>query len=154
MDWLLDRAADAVLRDGVHALVIDPWNEIEHARKRDEIVTDYIGRCIRALRRYARQYQVVVIVIAHPTKEVGKEGKSRPPTLYDIEGSAHWYNKCDHGIIVDWPDLTQPRTVVRVAKCRFEETGKRGHVTLSFDARSVRYSLLNENHDANDLDNP
>jgi hypothetical protein len=38
--------------------------------------------------RFARLYDVAVIVVAHPTKEVGRDGKARPPTLYDIEGSA------------------------------------------------------------------
>jgi hypothetical protein len=63
-------------------------NEIEHARLRDETVTDYIARSIRALKRFARQYEVVVIVVAHPTKDVGRDGKARPVTLYDVEGSA------------------------------------------------------------------
>jgi hypothetical protein len=65
--WLLDRATDAVLRDAIRVLVIDPWNEIERARRRDETTTDYIGRCIRALKRFARLYDVVVIIVAHPT---------------------------------------------------------------------------------------
>jgi hypothetical protein len=36
LDWLLERATDAALRDGIRVLVIDPWNELEHARRRDE----------------------------------------------------------------------------------------------------------------------
>ena len=50
------------------------------------MVTDYISRGIRALKRFARLYDVAVIVVAHPTKDVGRDGKARPPTLYDIEG--------------------------------------------------------------------
>lgn len=144
LDWLLDRAADAVLRDGINCLVIDPWNEIEHAKGKNENITDYIGRSIRALKRYARLYNVAVIVVAHPTKDVAKDGKARRPTLYDIEGSAHWFNKCDHGVVVEWPDFSQPRTIIDVKKCRFEETGRRGHVTLAYDLGSGRYSLLDE----------
>lgn len=142
LDWLLDRATDAVLRDAVRVLVVDPWNEIEHAKRRDETVTDYIGRSIRALKRFARLYEVVVIVIAHPTKDVAKEGKSRPPTLYDIENSAHWFNKCDHGVIVDWPDSNIAESVIRVAKVRFSESGERGQVRLKFDRYADRYDLL------------
>ena len=81
---ILDRATDAVLRDGIRLLVIDPWNEVEHARTASESMTDYIGRSIRAIKRFARLYEVAVIVVAHPTKDVAKEGKSRPVTLYDI----------------------------------------------------------------------
>ena len=62
LDWIIDKATDAVLRDGIRVLVIDPWNEVEHARRRDESVTDYIGRGIRALKRFARLFDVAVIV--------------------------------------------------------------------------------------------
>jgi twinkle protein len=142
LDWLLDRATDAVLRDGVRFLVVDPWNEIEHAKRRDENVTDYIGRAIRALKRFARLYDVAVIVVAHPTKDVAKDGKSRPVTLYDIENSAHWFNKCDHGVVVDWPDSNVSESIIRVAKVRFEESGERGQVRMKFDRFSGRYDLL------------
>ncbi len=147
LDWILDRATDAVLRDGIRVLVIDPWNEIEHARRRDETVTDYIGRSIRALKRFAGQYGVAVIVIAHPTKDVGKDGKARPVTLYDIEGSAHWFNKCDHGVVLTRsPD--GPVTEVYVAKVRFQETGEQGTVRLRFDRLNDRFELLNDEQTA------
>lgn len=142
LDWIIDKATDAVLRDGIRCLVIDPWNEIEHARRRDESMTDYIGRGIRALKRFARLYDVAVIVIAHPTKDVGKDGKSRPPTLYDIEGSAHWYNKCDHGVVIDRPNAYADETSVRIAKVRFEETGEKGEIRMSFDRERQRYLTL------------
>jgi len=35
LEWIIERAADAVLRYGIRCLVIDPWNEIEHARRRE-----------------------------------------------------------------------------------------------------------------------
>lgn len=142
LDWVLDRATDAVLRDGVNVLVIDPWNEVEHARQHSESQTDYIGRSIRALKRFARLYGVAVIVVAHPTKEVGKDGKGRKPTLYDIEGSAHWFNKCDHGVVITWPDSEVDESMVYIDKVRFEESGEKGKVRLRFDRPSGRYELL------------
>lgn len=142
LDWILDKATDAVLRDGIRCFVIDPWNEVEHARRRDETMTDYIGRSIRALKRFARLYEVAVIVIAHPTKEVGKDGKARPPTLYDIEGSAHWFNKCDHGVVIDRPSNDIDESVLRIAKVRFDETGEKGEVRMSYDRASCRYGTL------------
>lgn len=142
LDWIIDRATDAVMRDAISILVIDPWNEVEHARRRDETGTEYIGRSIRALKRFARVHGVTVIVVAHPTKEVGKDGKSRPVTLYDIEGSAHWFNKCDHGIVIDRPDENVNETVVRIAKVRFDETGRKGKVRMAFDEQSCRFEML------------
>lgn len=142
LDWILDKATDAVLRDGIRLLLIDPWNEVEHARRRDETVTDYIGRSIRAMKRFARLYEVAVVVIAHPTKDVGRDGKSRPPTLYDIEGSAHWFNKCDHGIVIDRPNSYTDEAVIRVAKVRFDETGERGEIRMNYERDTCRYVPL------------
>lgn len=143
LDFIIDKATDAVLRDGIRCLVIDPWNEVEHARRQNETMTDYIGRAIRALKRFARLYDVAVIVIAHPTKEVGKDGKSRPPTLYDIEGSAHWFNKCDHGIVIDRPNSYADEAIIRIAKVRFEETGEKGEVRMAYDRATCRYLIPN-----------
>jgi twinkle protein len=149
LDWILDRATDAVLRDGINLLIIDPWNEIEHARKANESMTDYIGRAIRAIKRFAQLYGIAVIVIAHPTKDVFKEGKNRPVTLYDIEGSAHWFNKCDHGIVVDRPDPARDEALIRISKVRFEASGETGAIRLSYDRFSGRFDLLDALPSAN-----
>ena len=132
LEWILERAADAVMRDGIRVLVIDPWNEVEHARPRGETETQYVNRSLRAIRRFALRYSIIAIVIAHPTKEVGREGKGRVPTLYDIEGSAAWYNKPDHGIVIDVPNQEHGETVVWIKKARFSWSGKKGDVTLQY----------------------
>lgn len=142
LDWILDRATDAVLRDGVQVLVIDPWNEVEHARLPRETQTEYIGRAIRMINRFRHTYGVIVIVLIHPTKEVGKEGKSRPPTPYDADGSAHWFNKADHFLIIHRPDETVNISMVRVAKVKFEGTGEKGTMRLKFDRESCRFDTI------------
>jgi twinkle protein len=141
LEWILDRARDAVVRDGIRILVIDPWNEIEHARRGGESMADYIGRGIRALKRFGQQYGVAVIVVVHPTKEVGKEGKARQPTLYDCADSAHWFNKPDHGVVVFRPDEGN-QTVIRVAKVRFDTTGEKGTIRLEFHHDSSRFEQI------------
>lgn len=145
LDFIIDKATDAVLRDGIRCLVIDPWNEVEHAKRRDETMAEYIGRGIRQLKRFARQYEVAVIVIAHPTKEVGRDGKSRPPTMYDIDGSAHWFNKADHGVVIDRPNSYANESVIRIAKVRFDETGAKGEIRMNYDPVTCRYLIPNEN---------
>ena len=144
IEWVIERATDAVIRDGVRVLLIDPWNELDTSRRRDESMPDFIGRAIRMLKRFAKERQVVVIVVAHPTKEVGKEGKGRMPTPYDIEGSAHWYNKPDHVLIVHRPDEKVNETAIRIAKVRFEESGEKALVKMRFDRWSSRYEMLGE----------
>ena len=36
LDWMLDRMEAAVVRHGVQVIVVDPWNEMDHCRGRDE----------------------------------------------------------------------------------------------------------------------
>lgn len=132
LEWLLDRAADAVLRDGIKVLVIDPWNEVEHARPKNESETQYVNRALRSIRRFALRYDVLAIVVVHPTKDVGRDGASRVPTLYDCEGSAAWFNKPDHGVVIDVPNPVQNETVVWVKKARFSWSGRKGDVTLEY----------------------
>ena len=142
LEWVIERAEDAVMRHGIKALVIDPWNELEHARRRDETVTDYIARAIRMLKRFAKLYGVMVIVVAHPTKNVcnSDSGRKRAVTLYDVEGSAAWYNKADHGLIVQRPDMSRNDAVLIIEKVRFiPQTGKPTKLPMAYDAERGRF---------------
>lgn len=142
LDWVIDRAIDAVHRHGIRHLIIDPWNEVEHAKPADMSMPDYIGQGIRKLKKFAKQYQVAVTVIVHPTKSVAGE-KPRMPNLYDCEGSAHWYNKPDLGVVVGRdPDLPEGQTIIQVAKVRFDETGMKGDVVMKYDKDSCRFEML------------
>lgn len=142
LEWLLEKAADAVMRDGIKVLVIDPWNEVEHSRPKNESETQYVNRALRQIRRFALRWDVLAIVVAHPTKAVGMDGKGRTPTMYDIEGSAAWYNKPDHGVVIDVPNPEHHETVVWVKKARFSWSGKKGDVTLEYVPEIEGYRSL------------
>jgi twinkle protein len=142
LQWIIDRATDAVVRDGIRVFVLDPWNEVEHARGRDETISDYVARGIRMLKRFAAQYGVAVIVVAHPTKEVGKGGSMRTVTLYDIEGSAAWFNKADHGLVVERSDHHSNQCTVYIQKVRFEETGRKDAMPMEFNPVTGRFASL------------
>lgn len=130
IDWLIERAAAAVIRHGIRVLLIDPWNEIEHSRRRGESPTDYTGRAIQALKKFGRDFDCVVIVVAHPTKE-GAKKKAEDLSLYDVSDSAHFANKADLGVVMIRQD-TLTRVLVR--KVRFQpETGRPGDIDLVYD---------------------
>jgi len=78
LDKLLKLAATSVFRFGTKLLVIDPWNEIEHERPAHESLTEYVGKAIRKIKKFAKSYGVCVIVVAHPKKVESQ------PNLYDI----------------------------------------------------------------------
>lgn len=138
LEWLLDKAADAVVRDGIKVLLIDPWNEIEHVRRPHETETQYTARAIRALKKFAMAYDVLVIVVVHPTK-AGGDKPQKDMSLYDADGSAHWVNKPDIGIVVERDDENN-RCVIHGRKFRFSFLGRRGATDLVFDSRTETYS--------------
>lgn len=133
LDWLIEKMELAVIRHGVSIIIIDPWNELEHSRNRDESETEYIGRAIRTLKRFAKAFRVHICVVAHPVKSVkDAEGNYKMPTLYDISGSANWYNKADLGVIVH--RLDELTTLIKVQKSRYHDVlGKPGEVRMDYD---------------------
>jgi twinkle protein len=147
LEWICERIEDAVARYGVRHAVLDPWNEIEHAKPANEPMPDYISRGIRLLKRLAKKLQIHITVIVHPTKAVSGE-TPRIPNLYDCEGSAHWFNKPDLGVVVS-RDPEQPmgnETIIRIAKVRFRETGQRGDVRMRFCEESETFEMLDPSY--------
>jgi twinkle protein len=124
LDWIIERAAASVLRDGTTDLLIDPWNEVESDR-RNLSETEYIGRSLQRLRAFGMRYGVNAWVVCHPAKIYpAKPGEAIvPPGLYDISGSAHWANKPDIGITVF---NAGDRTEILLTKARFGRWGRRG----------------------------
>lgn len=99
LQWVLDRATVAVVRDKVELVLIDPWNELEQAKPREQLTTDYIRECLMYLKQFTRAFNVTTILVAHPTKAVNEHG-GRITSLAEVEGSMNWFNKCDNGLIV------------------------------------------------------
>ena len=130
IDWILDCAADAVVRDSINVLIIDPWNEADHHRRHGESLTEYTGRAIKKLKRFSQVYNVLVIVVIHPTKEGGLKPTGEL-SLYDAADSAHWVNKADLAVLIDRDYKTQWMTV-KVGKVRYRATGRRGETQFSY----------------------
>lgn len=135
LDYFLEVARVAVIRHGAKVIVLDPWNELEHKRGRDETETDYIGRAIRALKRFAKRYNVSLWIVAHPTKPQGKSGA---PGLYDIAGSANWANKADYGLIYHRPDKTVNAGTLDIVKVRMGFPGGCGRINVKMEEGTSR----------------
>ncbi len=147
LPWLLERAAAAVVQHGARIVVVDPWNEMDHIRPADMSLTEYTGFGIKQFRKFAKKYDVHVIVAAHPTKQrKNEDGVLQMPTLYDISDSAHWYNKADVGVVIHRLDKT--RTIIRVAKSRYhDEIGEPGEIVGLFNPDQARYQIIPEDID-------
>ena len=90
------------------------------------------------LKRFARTYDCADWLVAHPRKP-STDGNPRPPSLYDLAGSANFANKADYGVTVHRDDLASNRIDVRVVKVRMGLPGKVGRVSLALDFRTMGY---------------
>jgi twinkle protein len=136
IDAFLEIARISVMRDGARLIVLDPWNELEHKRRRDETLTEYVGRAIRAVKRFARVHKVAVWIVAHPTKPA--KGVNQMPSLYDVSDSAAWANKADYGLVYHRPDKTVNEAQLAVVKVRMGLPGQCCAETVAFDHRTGR----------------
>lgn len=136
LDGYLELCRVAVVRNGARVIVLDPWNELEHKRRPDETETDYIGRAIRTLKRFAKRHNVALWVVAHPSKPM--KGQTGKPGLYDISGSANWANKADYGLIYHRPDKTKNEGTLTVVKVRMGLPGECGEIAVRLDEDTSR----------------
>lgn len=140
LDWLMQKAAFAVLRYGIKGIILDPWNEIEHKRPSGISETEYISEALSKLKRFARNHGIHLWLVAHPGKlQRGKDGKYEAPGLYDISGSAHWANKTDNGIAIHREDEKTTTTDVIIRKVRFKHVGRKGIAYLNYSRVTGRY---------------
>ena len=141
--WLLERLAQWILRNEAKIVVIDPWNELDHLRAPDQTLTEYVGLAIKTLKKFARKYNIHLIVAAHPAKMArGKDGNIAVPGLYDISDSAHWANKPDVGIVVHRDSLADTVTRIRVLKSRYYDIGIPGEVKGAWNIERTRYTIM------------
>jgi twinkle protein len=136
IDTFLETARIAVIRDGARLIVLDPWNELEHKRARDESLTEYVGRAIRKVKSFCRRYNVAFWIVAHPTSAAARSGKM--PSLYDVSDSANWSNKADYGLVYHRADKTLNEAVLAVVKVRMGLPGQCGAETVTYDHRVNR----------------
>ena len=73
---ILDKAKYLVRRKGIKALVIDPYNRLED-EKGGQKETDYISLLLDKLTNFAQHHDILIILMAHPTKPAkNKEGNT------------------------------------------------------------------------------
>jgi twinkle protein len=126
LDAVTERFLWTHARHGVQGLLLDPWNELDHSRPGSMSETEWCNQQLRKLKRTGWHHDVWVGLIAHPTKMYRNKqtGLYDVPTLYDISGSAAFYNKCDNGLVIvrDKGDESKP-VEVHVQKIRYQEIG-------------------------------
>lgn len=146
---LLDRIEFAVKVHGVDVVMIDPVNEIDHTVPRGQSKTDYMGDFIRALKALADDYNLLMIVAAHPPKDgVEKRlAKGKLLTLNDGADTSHYGNKADFGWCAWRPGFDGP-TYLHVDKVKNHEIfGTPNLFELRMDTRTGGFACTREGYD-------
>lgn len=125
---------------GIDAFVIDAWNKLEHKYLQSE--TKYIGESLDKIAEFCEINNVHCFLVAHPTKILKNKNTSlyEVPNLYNIAGSANFYNKTDNGISV-YRNFETGKTEVYVQKVKFSHWGKVGMVEFDYNLDSGRFML-------------
>jgi twinkle protein len=144
LEGLLKKIALLVMRKGIKGVLIDPWNYIEHKIESNETETQYISRALTTIRKAAIKLGIHIIVVAHPTKLAKTNNKYDVPTLYNISGSAHFFNKTDNGFTV-YRDFNTNEVTVHIQKIRFSFLGKLGAVKYNYNTFTRQYEYLEDN---------
>ena len=140
VDTILEKAEMLVRRKGIRVFVLDPYNCLEHQIPKGQSETQYISEFLEKLRSFARRRQVLVVLAAHPTK-MKKDPLTKEfpvPTMYDISGSAAFFNKADFGIAVE-RDRKQGVTRVHVQKVKFRHLGQPGVASFFYNTHNGRF---------------
>lgn len=148
LDKILSLSKSLILRKGIQAIVIDPWNRIEHQMDKGESETAYIGRQLDKITDFKQKYNIHVFLVAHPTK-VPKEkstGMYEVPTLYSIAGSANFYNKADNGVCI-YRDFNESIINVHIQKIKYKHIGEMGLAQFRYNEVNGRFTPLGEYED-------
>ena len=143
LDSILEDVKICIFRyPNLKGVIIDPYNELDHSRRMGVSDSEFISSWISTVRRFARQYNVHIWVVAHPRKMEAEIGKDYPVVRpYDIEASRHWWSKGDC-ILSVWRSLkpdADTSVAVLVLKVKPRYIGRQGKALLDYDKVSSRY---------------
>ena len=126
LESVLRKGAELVKRKGIKCLVIDPFNKVRDVDAKTEDVNRYTMEYLTKIETFAKKYDVLVIVVAHPTKMYkDANGKIEEPTMYNIKGGGEWYDASYHGLLVH-RDYDNKTVKAKVLKVKFQNLGENG----------------------------
>jgi len=126
LESVLRKGAELVKRKGIKCLVIDPFNKVRDVDCKTEDVNRYTMEYLTKIETFAKKYDVLVFIVAHPTKMYkDSNGKIEEPTMYNIKGGGEWYDASYHGILVH-RDYENKTVKAKVLKVKFQNLGENG----------------------------
>ena len=131
---------------------------LDHSAQRDH---SYIGRALSEITQFCQQTNTHLFLVAHPRKIESDNGSYKKPTLYDISGSADFFNKAYNGLIVfrcigQKTQYNSDIVKMYVEKVKRKENGqlgdfdvapdfKNGGIYKNIDLASKKFEVITDN---------
>jgi twinkle protein len=143
LESVLKKGAELVKRKGIKCLVIDPYNKVRDLSGNQSDVNMYTMEYLTKIEIFAKKYDVLVIIVAHPTKMYkDQNGNIEEPTMYNIKGGGEWYDASYHGLLVH-RNYELKTVKVKVLKVKFQNLGENGaEAHFKWDANSGLYQPI------------
>ncbi len=126
LESVLKKGAELVKRKGIKCLVIDPYNKVRDVDCKTEDVNRYTMEYLTKIEIFAKKFDVLVFIVAHPTKMYKtQDGKIEEPSMYNIKGGGEWYDASYHGLLIH-RDYEAKTVKAKVLKVKFQNLGENG----------------------------
>jgi twinkle protein len=146
IDKILESAKFLVKTKGIKILVIDPYNKVEHQYDRSLSETQYVSKFLDKIITFEKLNDILIFLIAHPRKM----NRGDVPTLYDISGSANFYNKADYGFTVhrmfNEDNIMTNEIQIHWQKIKFKHLGEQGISELRYNYNNGRFETGSVDH--------
>lgn len=155
VDDILKKFEILIKRKGIKVCVIDPFNRIDKPTNGDKL--DAISQILIKLSNFAKKHDVLLILVAHPKKlQKDKDGFFPMPTMYDISGSADFWNMSDYGVgIMRDQDPETKKFIntgtIAIQKVKLKNLGKTEAIRYKYNYNNGRYE--SDNTTINEWDN-
>jgi len=153
-DWIFEKFREQMFNFGVNVFVIDAFNKVEGCNTLQDI-NKVLGR----LTNFAQKNNVIIFLIAHPTKmqKIKDTEIYNVPDLYSVSGSADFRNQTHDGLCVYrfFPNEENPEgfTEVYNLKTKMKFQGEIGSsMQYNYHVPSGRYFLKDTEPELERLD--
>jgi len=105
LSTLFERAKHLVKTKGINALIIDPYNTVQHKMRSGEREDLYISRFMSELKMFALDYSISVHLVAHQvTPQKDESGRYYKPDVNRVKGGGTFADKADNVMFIWRPD--------------------------------------------------
>lgn len=152
--WLFDKMKEQIYGYGIDVFVIDAFNKVTFDKGQEGKAA--IDSVLTKLTLFAQMHNVIVFLIAHPTKmKKDNDGLYEVPTLYDVSGSSDFRNQTHDGYTIYRYFPTSEHGGYNVfinQKTKFDFQGEIGaQVKFEYDLETGRYFAIGSPRYHNDM---